>query len=140
MSPFSHFLHELRMRRSIRQAELADLLGYDQTYISALEVGLKGPPTPEFVAKLAQVFELSSAEVEELRIAADASQRKLVIDIDTPRDVYLLLHELRAKLPALGPTHVRLIKDVLTLSDRRFEAWPEPSRRVRRRSKEEVAM
>jgi predicted transcriptional regulator len=47
MSPFSHFLHTLRMRLEIRQAELAALVGYEQSYISALEVGLKGPPTEE---------------------------------------------------------------------------------------------
>lgn len=49
MSPFSHFLHELRLRHQIRQAELAELLGYEQSYISALEIGAKGPPTEEFV-------------------------------------------------------------------------------------------
>lgn len=41
MSPFSQFLHDLRMRRRLRQADLADLLGYEQSYISALEVGLR---------------------------------------------------------------------------------------------------
>jgi predicted transcriptional regulator len=45
MSPFSHFLHELRLQHQIRQSELAELLGYEQSYISALEVGIKGPPT-----------------------------------------------------------------------------------------------
>ena len=49
MSPFSHFLHELRLRHQIRQSELAELLGYEQSYISALEIGAKGPPTEEFV-------------------------------------------------------------------------------------------
>lgn len=52
MSPFARQLHELRLRHGIRQNELAELIGYDQTYISALEVGLKGPPTPEFVDKV----------------------------------------------------------------------------------------
>lgn len=41
MSPFSHFLHELRMRYDIRQVELAETMGYEQSYISALEVGIK---------------------------------------------------------------------------------------------------
>ena len=111
MGPFAHVLHELRMRRNIRQSELAGLVGYDQTYISALEVGLKGPPTPEFVERLTQALDLPAAEADELRGAADASQRKLVIDADTPRDVYWLMHELRAKLRDLTPTHVRMIKD-----------------------------
>jgi transcriptional regulator with XRE-family HTH domain len=66
MSPFSHFLHDLRMRLEIRQAELAELVGYEQSYISALEVGLKGPPTQEFIARLIHALSLSPAEQQHL--------------------------------------------------------------------------
>jgi len=62
MSPFSHMLYELRMRFEIRQADLAELVGYEQSYISALEVGSKGPPTPEFIDKLVSVLELSGSD------------------------------------------------------------------------------
>ena len=55
MSPFSRYLVDLRRRLGVRQGELADLLGYDQSYLSALEIGQKGPPTPEFVDRLARV-------------------------------------------------------------------------------------
>ena len=91
MSPFSGFLHDLRMRRRLRQADLADLLGYEQSYISALETGLKGPPTFEFLSRLAEVLALSSAEREEMDMSSRASQRKLMIDSDAPPDVYWLL-------------------------------------------------
>ena len=57
MNPFSHYLHDLRMRHEIRQSELAELLGYEQSYISALEIGAKGPPTPEFIEKLILALE-----------------------------------------------------------------------------------
>jgi transcriptional regulator with XRE-family HTH domain len=46
------------MRHGIRQAELAEALGYEQSYISALEVGLKGPPTEVFVERLIQVLQI----------------------------------------------------------------------------------
>ena len=45
MSPFSQLLAETRRRHGLRQIDLAELLGYEQTYLSALEVGAKGPPT-----------------------------------------------------------------------------------------------
>jgi predicted transcriptional regulator len=35
------------MQHGICQTVLADMIGYEQTYISALEVGKKGPPTQE---------------------------------------------------------------------------------------------
>lgn len=78
MSPFSHFLHELRLQHQIRQSELAELLGYEQSYISALEVGIKGPPTEEFVEKLITALDLPPTAQLELREAIAASDRKLV--------------------------------------------------------------
>ena len=73
MSPFSHFLHELGLRFEIRQAELARLVGYEQSYISALEVGLNGPPTQEFITRLIQAVALSPPEQLQLRNAVGAS-------------------------------------------------------------------
>lgn len=98
MSPFSHFLHELRMRHGVRQIDLAERIGYEQSYISALEAGAKGPPTQEFVDRLQSVLALSEEEARHLKAAADASQRKLVIEADMPQDVYWLLSRLRASL------------------------------------------
>ena len=37
MSPFSRLLAETRRRNGLRQIDLAELLGYEQTYLSALE-------------------------------------------------------------------------------------------------------
>lgn len=45
MSPFAHFLHDLRMRYGIRQRDLAERMGYETGYFSALEVGIKGTTT-----------------------------------------------------------------------------------------------
>lgn len=140
MSPFSHFLHQLRMRREIRQAELAEMLGYEQSYISALEIGIKGPPTPEFVDKLIAALALSEDEQNEIRDAVDASQRKLVLDPDTPRDVYWMLKDLREQVNALHPVQLKMIRDALNLKGKLVDQQPEPIRRIKRRRKEEARM
>jgi transcriptional regulator with XRE-family HTH domain len=75
MSPFARLLHDLRMRHSIRQGDLAKLLGHHQGYVSALEIGIKGPPPPEFVEKLISVLDLGADEQEELHEAVAASDR-----------------------------------------------------------------
>ena len=93
MSPFSHFLHELRLRHQIRQSELAELLGYEQSYISALEVGIKGPPTEEFVQKLITTLALPPSAQLELKEAVAASDRKLSIPADSPQSHYRMLKE-----------------------------------------------
>ncbi|TYK72029.1 helix-turn-helix transcriptional regulator [Comamonas sp. Z1] len=140
MSPFARQLHELRMRHGIRQNELAELIGYDQTYISALEVGLKGPPTIEFVNKLVRTLSLTSSEECELRVAAKASERKLVLEPDAHPDVYWMLDALRQRLDGLHPAQARLIRELLNLPDivRRQEL--EPTQRLRRRRNLEAQM
>lgn len=95
MSPFSHFLHDLRLRHQIRQSELADLLGYEQSYISALEVGIKGPPTEEFVQKLVAALALPLGEQADLREIIAASDRKLALPADSPQPLYWMLNGLR---------------------------------------------
>jgi len=139
VSPFSHLLYELRTRRDIRQADLADLLGYEQSYISALEVGLKGPPTDEFVSRLIQALSLSQVDENRLLAAVQASQRKLVIDSDAPPDIYWLLNDLRSEVKCLKPGQVRMIREILGLRETLSEERPEPLRRLKRRSRKEEA-
>lgn len=140
MSPFARQLHDLRMRHGIRQNELAELIGYDQTYISALEVGLKGPPTPDFVDKLVNALPLTPAEAQELRAAAKASDRKLVLGTDAHSDVYWMLDALRQRLDGLHPAQARLIRELLDLPDVVRCHEPEPRQRLRRRRNMEAQM
>lgn len=133
MSPFSENLHSIRVRHGLRQVELAKLIGYEQSYISALEVGLKGPPTVEFVERLAAAISLTEEEREALRAAALASQRKLVIEPDAPADIYWLLSDLRGEVEHLTPVQVRMIREVLALRGAMRESR-EPVRRLKRRT------
>lgn len=140
MSPFSHFLHDLRMRHEIRQSDLAELLGYEQSYISALEIGVKGPPTSEFVEKLVTVLALTPLERAEARQIMEASQRKFVLDSDSPQDLFWMFKELREQMNALRPVQIKMIRDVLGMTGSLAEPEPEPVRRLRRRRKEEARM
>lgn len=60
VSPFANLLHSLRMKYGIRQVDFAAPIGDDQTYISAVESGLKGPLTDEFVNRLGQALPLTN--------------------------------------------------------------------------------
>jgi transcriptional regulator with XRE-family HTH domain len=139
MSPFSESLHSLRVRHGLRQVELAKLTGYEQSYISALEVGLKGPPTDEFLERMSVALALSEAEQEGLRAAALASQRKLAIEPDAPADIYWLLRDLRNEIAHLTPAQVRMIREVIALRGTLHETR-EPVRRLKRRTDVEAPM
>lgn len=128
------------MRHGIRQNELAELIGYDQTYISALEVGLKGPPTQEFVDKLITGLGLSLADAWQVRAAAEASDRKLVLEADSHTDIYLMLAALRRRVPDLHPAQARLIRELVELPDSIRQNETEPVKRLKRRRSEEAKM
>ncbi len=115
MSPFANQLKSLRVRRGLRQTELADLVGYEQSYVSALELGLKGPPTDEFVKKLIGVLKLSQEEQQILIDAVAASQRKINIPHEASAEVYWLCHKLRQQLERLHPVQIELIETALSL-------------------------
>ncbi|NOT65667.1 MAG: helix-turn-helix domain-containing protein [Methylotenera sp.] len=140
MSPFADYLHGLRMRHGIRQVELAEIIGYEQTYLSSLELGKKGPPTKEFINKLIKQFNLSSSEQDLLLKAVEASERKTVIDTDVHQDVYWMMHDLRIRLPELTTIQIQLIRIALGLKDSLNEFPKVSVRQLKRRRKEETPM
>lgn len=115
MSPFANQLKSFRVGRGLRQTELAELVGYEQSYVSALELGLKGPPTAEFVKKLIGVLKLSLEEQQTLNEAVAASQRKFNIPTDASTEVYWLCHKLQQQLERLHPVQIELIETALSL-------------------------
>ncbi|CAD6882233.1 helix-turn-helix domain-containing protein [Methylomonas albis] len=140
MSPFSHLLQAIRASRGICQSELSDLIGYEQTYISSLETGRKGPPPQAFIDRLAKVLNLSADEHAQLVEAADASNRKVIIEKEVPLDVYWLFSDLRKHQLDLSPFQVRMIREFILLKET-LAAQPEyPVQKIRRRKNREVHM
>jgi len=122
------------MQRNVRQVDLAEQMSYEQSYISALEVGTKGPPTPEFLARLAAVLSLSEDERKRLDLVVGASQRKVVIDADKPQEIFWMFKELRDQLDFLTSSQVRAIREVLRITSDAKQTLHEPMRRLRRRN------
>lgn len=127
------------MRYGIRQGDLAELIGYEQSYVSSLEVGIKGPPQPEFITQLIKALDLPPEDQARLHAAVTASQRKLVIDTDAPQELYRLVADLQKALPTLQPVQIRVIREVLAMKIQE-EPMPEPVRRLKRRKREEAKM
>lgn len=134
MSPISAVLHELRNAFGLRQVELANLLGYEQSYISALEIGTKGPPPPEFVNRLIGKLNLDPDWQTQLWDSLEYSQRKIVLPPEAPEAIYRLLNEFRQKFERLHPDQIELIRIALKLPQSLAVECPRPlRRRIRRR-------
>lgn len=118
MSPFSSFLSEIRKVYDLHQRELAEMMGYEQSYLSALECGSKGPPTQEFADKLTKVLELTDGEKVALTEAIEYSQRKVAISTDAPRNLYIVLNELRLRGANLHPAQMDAIIGIMKITDK----------------------
>lgn len=117
MSPFSRFLRSLRTRRGLRQKQLADRLGYEPSYLSALERSQKGPPRQDFIQRLIKGLELSEEEIAELNQALRDSCRQLVLPAQASDDEYALARLLKGQLGKLMPLQISMIEFALRIPE-----------------------
>ena len=115
MSPFSELLRELRIARGLRQGDFADKIGYPQSYISGLELGIKGPPNETFLQNLTDALKLSEEEKKEVMESVAASQKHIIVPVEASSEVYVLCHQLGQQLDRLHPTQINLIRTALEL-------------------------
>ena len=87
----------------MRQAEFAAKLGFDQSYISAIELESKGPPSEEFVGRHVERLDLDDAWQGGLRVALHESQRRRLLPKGASKDVYRMFNELRRQFENLHP-------------------------------------
>lgn len=118
MTPLSYYLRELRRQRNLLQKEAAEILGYEQSYLSAMETGGKGVPKANFLNQVIKKLELSESEKTKLLIAADKSRRVIKVPLSASCFVYELCHELEQQLPTLTDIQLEMIGLVLRISQK----------------------
>lgn len=113
MSPFASLIREYRCIRGITQKDAADILGCEQSYISAIERGYKGLPKKQFIDRLIRGYGLTEKEVVDLNNTLKVSERKLLLPVNSRSEEYRLLHLLKQKIGQLQPHQIDLIEIVL---------------------------
>ena len=76
MTPFGKKLRELRTQKGVTLQEQARFLGVSPAYISALEHGQRGRPSPAFVDQICVWFGLIWDDAEQLKYLAQMSHPK----------------------------------------------------------------
>jgi len=117
MSPFAIFLKQLRLSRGFRQKALAHQLGYEPSYLSALERSEKGPPRQDFIQRLIKGLNLNEMEQQELISALDASRRQISLPVKASTAEYDLIRKLEKQLGQLQPLQIQLIEMALKISE-----------------------
>ncbi len=93
------------------------MLGYEQSFLSALETDAKGPANEEFVKKVIKVFKLNEIETQDLRNSVQLSRRTMQIPRSATRDEYMISHRLNAMLGKLHKEQLQLIDVVLKMTE-----------------------
>ena len=87
-------VREIRKRRGLTQAQLAEIVGLSDNFISMIERGT-GHPTLEVVGRIANVLEVDLPELFEKRAALSrreaVNQLQALMERRSPQDVELLL-------------------------------------------------
>ncbi len=80
MTPFGEKLRHLRRQRGISLKQMASDLHLSSAYLSALEHGHRGRPSPGLVMQILGYFNVIWDEAEELKELAHLSHPKVTID------------------------------------------------------------
>ena len=80
MTPFGRKVRQLRRRKAVTQRQMADDLQISAAYLSALEHGWRGRPTPVLVEQICAYFNIIWDDADELRRLARLSHPRVVID------------------------------------------------------------
>lgn len=91
MTPFGLKMREWRRQKNLTQQAQAEFLGVSKAYISALETGTRGQPSPAVVDQICVWLGLIWDDAEELKRLASLSHPKPSIDVrsQTAEAVYL---------------------------------------------------
>lgn len=80
MTPFGDKLRQLRRQRGVSLKRMAEDLHLSSAYLSALEHGHRGRPSPGLVMQILGYFNVIWDEAEELKELARLSHPKVTID------------------------------------------------------------
>jgi transcriptional regulator with XRE-family HTH domain len=123
VTPFGARIRDLRARRGVTLKEMAAALEISAAYLSALEHGKRGRPTPMLVRQICAYFNIIWDEADELEALARRSDPRVVVDTaGLPPEATLaanLLAERIASMDAASTARILEILEAVPASHRR---------------------
>lgn len=119
---FSRTLKNLRTNCGLRQRQLAEKIGCEQSYLSALGRAHKHPPQKEKLEFIIKKMELSEQDAAKLREAALNTIRLIKIPQSAGEDIRLMCRLFEQTLPQISNVQVKLITLALSLPKTQLEA------------------
>ena len=114
MTPFGARLRSLRTARQVTLAQLAAQLQVSPAYLSALEHGHRGRPSPGLVMQILGYFNVIWDEAEALKELARLSHPKVTLDTaGLSPAATLLANRLALRIGTLSDEHLQALLDLL---------------------------
>jgi transcriptional regulator with XRE-family HTH domain len=114
MTPFGERLRALREARGVTQAELARALHVSPAYLSALEHGRRGRPSPGLIHQVNEYFGLIWDDAEEMARLARGSHPRVVVDTaGLSAEATALANRLAQEIARLPPETIAALAAVL---------------------------
>jgi HTH-type transcriptional regulator, competence development regulator len=116
MSPFACKFKKIRTDRKLQQKDLADIIGCEPSYISALERDAKVPPQKENLLQFLKKLNLTIEEEAEILIAAEKSKRSIRLPLKASKLFFEIIHELEKQMTSIDDDQLLIIGLGLKLS------------------------
>ncbi len=114
MTPFGQRLRALREAHGISQAALAQALHVSPAYLSALEHGHRGRPSPGLIHQVNEFFGLIWDDAEEMARLARLSHPRVVLDTaGLSPEATALANRLAREIRKLSPDTIRALLQTL---------------------------
>jgi len=117
MTPFGEYLEQLRRSRYLQQKQLADIMGINPCYVSALEKGRKGPPSKSVLYQLIEQLNLSAEEEGGLWRSVELSNLNLRLPGNMSKQEFEFVYDLRRNLGRLSQHQLVIMQTALKMGE-----------------------
>jgi len=114
MTPFGEKVRALRRKKGVTLKQMAGALELSPAYLSALEHGHRGRPTPALVVQICEYFHLIWDDYEEMHRIVRLSHPRVTVDTSgLSPEATELANLLAERIADLDPETIRAMRDLL---------------------------
>ncbi len=126
MSPFAYQLRKVRTERKLQQKAMAEIIGCEPSYLSALETDAKAPPQKEKLNQFFKKLNLTFEEQTELLITAEKSKRLIRLPLKGNKLLFEICHEFEKQMTKIDDDQLMMIGLGLKLTSKQIIELGEP--------------
>lgn len=113
MTPFGEYLEHLRRSRSLQQKQMADVMGINPCYVSALEKGRRRAPSKQVISRIIERLKLTKDEQSALWHAVEISEPQIRLPSTMSKAEFEFVHKLRNSLGNLSHSQLVIMEEAL---------------------------